>query len=416
MQDHTKSATRWVVLFTLVMGMAVMNIGNFVFSTNPVPMMAKFNMDQAQMTALTTVALLPGAFFSVFLGNYFDKKGPKAVRYVGAAMIGLAALCQLARVFVDNYTLLVIITFVSGTLFLPTQVLPAKLIGAWFSAEENSLAMGIYSAAAGTGVLLAFALGALVPDPFWSLFVCFLAFVLVTVLWVFFGRLPEGAPTPEEQPAQQEGGFKAVLKSKNLWLVMICNGIACSMPTLYNAYLINALLAKGFTSEAASILGMVLSAAMIAGSIIQGSIVAKLGKFNKEYFIACMTGGILLFAVYPVQNDTITIIFLVVGGFAAAGGLAVNFGRVGLLPLTGEIGPESIGAAGGMVNTAMGLSGFIFPTVVSAVFGANYMAVFASVFVFFAIIAVIGGFIIPELGPKGELAQKAAANQAAGKE
>lgn len=411
MQDSTKSPTRWVVLFTLVMGMAIMNIGNFVFSTNPGPMMAKYHMDQAQLTAITTVALLPGAFFSIILGNFFDKKGPKGVRFIGAGMIALAAVCQLVRVFVDNYTVLIVLTFLSGTLFLPTQVLPAKLIGAWFDSKEGSLAMGIYSAAAGTGVLLAFALGAAVPDTFMSLFICFLGFALVAVLWFFFGKLPEGAPVQTEAPKGQKTGFGAVLKSKNLWLVMICNGVAASMPTLYNSYLINALLAKGMTSEMAALLGMVLSAFMIAGSIIQGSIVAKLGKFNQEYLIACALGGILLFAVFPAPNDVITIICLCIGGFCAAGGMAVNFGRVSLLPLTGDFGPESIGVAGGMVNTAMGLCGFLLPTIVAAIFGSNYMAVFATVGVFFLFIAVIGGFIIPELGEKGELAQKAKQQQ-----
>ena len=411
MQDGIKSPTRWVVLFTLVVGMIVMNIGNFVFSTNPGPMMAKYNMDQAQLTALTTISLLPGAFFSIILGNFFDKKGPKAVRFVGAAMIAAAALCQLARVYVDSYGVLVVLTFLSGSLFLPTQVLPAKLIGAWFDAKEGSLAMGIYSAAAGTGVLLAFGLAAVVPDTFMSLMICFLAFVLVTVLWVFIGKLPEGALQTSAQPEAGKGGFKALLKSKNLWMVMLCNGVAASMPTLLNSYLVNVLLAKGMTTEVAALLGMVLSAFMIVGSIVQGSIVAKLGKMNKEYLIACGLAGVLLFAVYPAPNDVLTIVFLCVGGFCAAGGMAVNFGRVSLLPLTGDFGPESIGAAGGMVNTAMGLCGFVLPTLVASIFGANYFAVFATIGAFFILIAIVGGLIIPELGERGELAQKAEQQQ-----
>ena len=411
MQDGIKSPTRWVVLFTLVMGMIVMNIGNFVFSTNPGPMMAKYNMDQAQLTALTTISLLPGAFFSIILGNFFDKKGPKAVRFVGAAMIAAAALCQLARVYVDSYGVLVVLTFLSGSLFLPTQVLPAKLIGAWFDAKEGSLAMDIYSAAAGPGVLLAFGLAAVVPDTFMSLMICFLAFVLVTVLWVFFGKLPEGAPQTFAQPEAGKGGFKALLKSKNLWMVMLCNGVAASMPTLLNSYLVNVLLAKGMTTEVAALLGMVLSAFMIVGSIVQGSIVAKLGKMNKEYLIACGLAGVLLFAVYPAPNDVLTIVFLCAGGFCAAGGMAVNFGRVSLLPLTGDFGPESIGAAGGMVNTAMGLCGFVLPTLVASIFGANYFAVFATIGAFFILIAIVGGLIIPELGERGELAQKAKQQQ-----
>ena len=411
MQDGIKSPTRWVVLFTLVVGMIVMNIGNFVFSTNPGPMMAKYNMDQAQLTALTPISLLPGAFFSIILGNFFDKKGPKAVRFVGEAMIAAAALCQLARVYVDSYGVLVVLTFLSGSLFLPTQVLPAKLIGAWFDAKEGSLAMGIYSAAAGTGVLLAFGLAAVVPDTFMSLMICFLAFVLVTVLWVFFGKLPEGAPQAFAQPEAGKSGFKALLKSKNLWMVMLCNGVAASMPTLLNSYLVNVLLAKGMTTEVAALLGMVLSAFMIVGSIVQGSIVAKLGKMNEEYLIACGLAGVLLFAVYPASNDVLTIVFLCAGGFCAAGGMAVNFGRVSLLPLTGDFGPESIGAAGGMVNTAMGLCGFVLPTLVASIFGANYFAGFATIGAFFILIAIVGGLIIPELGERGELAQKAKQQQ-----
>ena len=150
---------------------------------------------------------------------------------------------------------------------------------------------------------------------------------------------------------------------------------------------------------------------MIVGSIVQGSIVAKLGKMNKEYLIACGLAGVLLFAVYPAPNDVLTFVFLCVGGFCAAGGMAVNFGRVSLLPLTGDFGPESIGAAGGMVNTAMGLCGFVLPTLVASIFGANYFAVFATIGAFFILIAIVGGLIIPELGERGELAQKAKQQQ-----
>ncbi len=407
MKDGTKSPTRWIVLFTLVMGMIVMNLGTFVFSTNPGPMMAKYHMDQAQLTALTTISLLPGAFFSIILGNFFDKKGPKAVRFAGAAMIAAAALCQLARVYVDSYAVLVVLTFLSGSLFLPTQVLPAKLIGAWFDAKEGSLAMAIYSSAAGVGVLVAFGLAAVVPTTFLSLMICFVAFALIAVLWVIFGKLPEGETNMPAQPVAKKGGFKDVLKSKNLWLVMLCNGVAASMPALMNSYLVNVFVAKGMTSEMGALMGMVLNAFMIVGSIVQGSIVAKLGKMNKEYLIACGLGGVLLFAFILVPNEAVSVVFLCVGGACAAGGMAVNFGRVSQLPLTGDFGPESIGAAGGMVNTAMGLCGFLLPTLVASIFGTNHIAVFAVVGGGFVLIAIVGGLIIPELGEKGELAQKA---------
>ena len=59
------------------------------------------------------------------------------------------------------------------------------------------------------------------------------------------------------------------------------------------------------------------------------------------------------------------------------------------------------------MNTAMGLCGFVLPTLVASIFGANYFAVFATIGAFFILIAIVGGLIIPELGERGELAQKA---------
>ena len=69
------------------------------------------------------------------------------------------------------------------------------------------------------------------------------------------------------------------------------------------------------------------------------------------------------------------------------------------------------GIAGGMNNTAMGLGMFILPTVTAAIMGNNYVGVFTTIVALFIVIGVIGRFLMPELGEKGELAQKAAAMQ-----
>ena len=75
--------------------------------------------------------------------------------------------------------------------------------------------------------------------------------------------------------------------------------------------------------------------------------------------------------------------------------------------LTGDFGMESVGTAGGVLNTAMGLFGFILPTIVASIFGDNYKGIFTLMAVFLVIIGLIGGLVIPELGEKGKLAKKA---------
>ena len=149
-----KSSMRWVILFILVFGTAMLNFSNLIFASRPTDVMEQFNMTQTQLTAISTVGQLPGAFFSVWLGHMIDKKG---VRMLPGILLALAAACQIWRCFAADYVSLFIITFLAGAFFLPTQILQGKLLGVWFSREEMGTAMGIYGAGAGLGTTLAFA-------------------------------------------------------------------------------------------------------------------------------------------------------------------------------------------------------------------------------------------------------------------
>lgn len=128
-----KSSMRWVILFILVFGTAMLNFSNLIFASRPTDVMEQFNMTQTQLTAISTVGQLPGAFFSVWLGHMIDKKG---VRMLPGILLALAAACQIWRCFAADYVSLFIITFLAGAFFLPTQILQGKLLGVWFSREE----------------------------------------------------------------------------------------------------------------------------------------------------------------------------------------------------------------------------------------------------------------------------------------
>ena len=114
-----KSSMRWVILFILVFGTAMLNFSNLIFASRPTDVMEQFNMTQTQLTAISTVGQLPGAFFSVWLGHMIDKKG---VRMLPGILLALAAACQIWRCFAADYVSLFIITFLAGAFFLPTQI------------------------------------------------------------------------------------------------------------------------------------------------------------------------------------------------------------------------------------------------------------------------------------------------------
>ena len=409
------SGFKWAVLFLMVFGAAMLNFSNMVFSARSVDVMAQFGMDQAQLTAISGIGVLPGALFSIVLGNYFDKKGPNSIRYAGAVLLFLAAACQIWRVFAGSYVELFIITFLSGTFFLPTQVLPAKMIEAWFERSEMGTAMGIYGAAAGIGITCAFAVGALFPTTTMALAFCAGGYVVVALYWLFAAKLPtaEAAGVPSEDVSQaapaesSQVSVGAVLKSKNMWLVMICGGLAAGAPLLYNSYIINAFIDKGMDPALTSLVGVVFNIGLVVGAIVTGFIVSKAGRYNRVYTIFPLVSAAALAGSYFIPLGPQTFVLTAVGALFGASTLSVNMARIGLIPLTGDFGPENIGIAGGMNNTAMGVCMFVLPTISAVALGNNYVGVFITLAVFFAVMALCGGILLPELGENGELARKA---------
>ena len=393
-----------------------MNFSNMIFASRPVEVMEQFAMNQAQITAISSIGFVPGAVFSILLGNFFDRKGGKAVRYVGALMLLLGAAFLVWRVFANDFVQLIVITVCAGTLFLPVQVLPAKMVEAWFPREQVGLAMGLWGCSSGFGIMIAFFVGAAVPTIQVGFAICAVVFVGVTVLWLLLGKMPretldrapaEAAAAAADMPAAPKVSVKSVIKSKYMWITMLCCGICSSAPLLINTYMVNAFLDKGLDPALASVLGIVFNLSLVTGSALSGAIMARLGRYNLPFLVMAVGGGALFLVTYLAPAGIMTFVLLACAGLVVSGTLVVCLARVSLLPLIGDFGPENIGIAGGVNNTGMGLFAFALPTISAAVLGTNYLAVFVAVLVFFAIAAVLGTFLMPELGEKGALARRA---------
>lgn len=399
-----KNSFRWIILFVLTFGTAILNFSNLIFASRPTDVMALYNMNQAQLTAISTVGQLPGAFFSIWLGNLMDKKG---IRSIPIVLFGLAAACQIWRVFAADFVSLFIITFLAGLFFLPSQVLPAKMLGAWFGREEMGTAMGIFGAGAGIGTTLAFALGGLFPSTRVAFAVIAGGYVVMFVLWILFAKMPAAAGGPQVAMEAPKTNVKEVFKSKTMWLVMVCGGLSVGAALLLNSYLVNAFLAKGMNPAQAGTIATLLNVCLLIGGILSGIVVSKVGRYNIPYMVICFGGAILYYIAYMLPISALTYVLVAVGGIIVSGSIGVNMSRIALIPLTGEFGPENIGMAGGMNNTAVGIFAFVLPTIVASVFGDNYTGIFTLMAVLLVIIGVVGGIIIPELGEKGKLAKKA---------
>jgi len=90
-------------------------------------------MNQAQLSAITSVSNLPAFFFAIWLGNLIDRKG---IRKVPIILFALATIVGVLRIFSPNYITLFLLTFLASSFFLPVNIIAPKLFAPYFSAGE----------------------------------------------------------------------------------------------------------------------------------------------------------------------------------------------------------------------------------------------------------------------------------------
>lgn len=359
------SAYKWTVLAILMLGTAILYYSNMIFAVRALDTLSKFNIDEGELAAISTIGCLPGAFLSIIVGRVLDKKG---VKLFTALTLALTVACMVWRIFAHTYIELLLGDGVLiGTFLLPITIVGPKMVGIVFRPEEMALAMGFFGAAGGLGTTLAFATATPIrasrpPSPAWpySARCCSSA-------GCSSSRSPRRLRCPRARPPRRtRGGFAKVLKSKNLWKVMFCTGFAVGASLLINTYITQAFTARGASIEMASTIGTVLNFCLILGGIISGAVIGKLGKINIPYAFICIVGGAFYLLGYLLPIGAWTYVLMAIGGIICSGSVGVSFTRIPLLPLTGDFEPDSIGTAAGMNQTALGIMSFALPTIIAS--------------------------------------------------
>lgn len=397
-----KSPFKYILVFIMTVGLTFSGFTNVIFSARALEVMDIFNMSQAQLSAITSVSNLPAFFFAIWLGNLIDKRG---IRKVPIILFALATIVGVLRVFSPNYTILFLLTFLASTFFLPVNIIAPKLFAPYFSAGEMGAAIGVYSSGAGLGTTLAFALGPMFSSTQGALAFIAAGYAFMLIFWIIFIKEPQKVESVSVS-AMGKTDVKAVLKSKTMWKVMLCGGLSVGAAILLNSYAVTAFIGKGMEPAAASVIATIMNFCLLIGGLVAGFIVSRVGLYNVPYIIICCGGAVLYYLAYWLPMGTITYVMIGIAAFVVAGSIGVNMARIALIPVTGEFGPENIGAAGGMNQAAAGLIGFVLPTIAASIFGTNYIGVWTFAAVILIIIGILGGVLTPELGPNGKLAQK----------
>ena len=405
-----KKTSKWIILLMLVLGTAILNYSNMIFASHGADVMSLYGCTATQLAAITSVTYLPGAFLSIFIGRMMDKRGAKGIMVV--CMIAATVLFFL-RTILTSYWPLFLCTLLAGIFLVCTAVAPAKLIAGWFPPKEIPIAMGIYGSAPGVGIALAFLTSVFTSNIKVQLWIVTVASLVLAVMWIAFGQ---EIAAGKEAPVNENGpkpSMKRLLKNKNLLIVTWCSFVGCGNCLGVNTYLVTALVEKGMAIGNAAMLATILNFFIIAGGILSGWVVSKMKNINIPYTVSCILGGVCPLLVWLLPVGAFTYIFAFLAGFGFAGAVAINMGRVPLLPLTKEISMEEIGTANGICNVGISLGGFLMPIIVAAIAeaisktdGISFNAVFIICCVVF-IATMLLAFMIPELGENGKLAKAA---------
>ena len=409
--EEKNKAYGYMMLVILMLGTAILYYSNLIFAVRG-DTLAEFNMDAVQLSAISTIGIIPGAVLSILVGNILDRKN---VKWFVAGALLLTVVCMVARIFMTDYIGLLITTILIGVFLLPVMIVGPKMMGILFEPKDIPFAIGCYGSAGGLGTTLAFATGPVYSTVRDALTGVAAVGVLILVLWVVFVKNdkynPAQGQSGAQPPAAAKGALGRVLRSSNLWKTMLCAGIAVGAALIVNTSLTYGFLEKGVDLTFASTLGITLNICLILGGGISGVIIGKIGKFNGAYLFMCIVGGVLYLLSWITPAGPASYVLIALAGLIASATVGLNFTRLPLLPMTGQFSADSVGAASGMLQTSLGVFAFIIPTVVTIIATnadgtVNYTLKFVAVLVLLIAAGVIGMFI-PELGVRGELAKNA---------
>ena len=389
-----------VAFFTLFM--AVMTLNLIVFPACALTTMEVFGVDQTALTTLTSVTSVVGVFGGIIFGRMLDVKD---VKKSITLYMAIGVVLFFVRAFIDSYVPVIVLTFLASLCVGICQIAGPKVIPTWFPPEKVGTAMSFLNAGAGIGSALGFAVGGILGIKNALLLVGVL-YLLLLILWIAIGG--EG-PYKMEMPPMPDGeksGSRPVYKSKNLWMIIIAFSMAVTSSQIVNSYMINAFVGKGLSPAGASAMGTVLNLSLLFGGFIMTAVLNSYKRFNPLLAVAMIGSAILILAGWFLPIGTITWVCVVLGGLFFGGSLGLCAGRIPLLPMTGDFGPESIGAASGFNETIMGIIAFVLPILVANALGTNFNGIFIVFAVCCVICTICGSVMVPELGEKGKLFQE----------
>lgn len=413
MEGSKMRAYRWIILLVVCLVCILANYMQYQVSALAVTIMPMLGIDEAGFSSLMLMPMLTAVFMSIPMGTLGDRVGPKMV--VGVCMI-IAVAGAFLRTFADtNFVLQMIAMFMLGAGISALNANLIKVFSPWFM-EKTQVAMGFFFGAAGVGVILAQMVAPMFGSVFMSYLTAAIALTIVTAMWFLLVRnAPEGSPVLKTEGESPLKYFSVAAKSRNVWLVGLSYGFSLAACTAFAGFIPQALiLSCGVDPVTAGLVASCAAFGSIIGSLIGPMICDRLGKWKPYLVVTIVIGTLLMcyFWYFVIMNQAIPSLPILMAVMICSGAFgAINGPIVQAMPYSlPDIRGKYAGSAGGLVSTIGLLCSYFIPVAVSAVAVGSYVLNLGIESVVFLLSAVFV-LLIPELGPKGKVAQRIAADE-----
>jgi cyanate permease len=279
--NEEASSYRWVMVAVTWLMMFSLGLSWFCVT----PMEAKLGVTYAEFGFL--VALVPLALVILCIpgGLFADRFGVRRTVLVGGLIMGVFGLL---RGFATNFPMLATTMFLCGAGYAVAYPNMPKVTGLWFPYKQYALASGVMFTGMEVGMASSFILTPAVLLPLTGssqgvfITVGILALAM-TLVWISLARerpvlkTDKYVPSGEGQGVPFKKSLSVVLRSKQMWMVMItCLFLLAPQIGLFG-FLQTVLTQKGMDLTTAGLVTSMITLFMIPGSFITPMISARVG-------------------------------------------------------------------------------------------------------------------------------------------
>lgn len=393
-------AWRWVIVLIVCLLCFMANYMQFQVSALATLIMPDLGIDPVGFSMLFLMPMLTAVFLSIPTGALGDRYGSKRVVAVCSVISVIGGL--LRCLFLTSFPMQLLSMLLLGCGISALNANLIKIFGVWFR-EQTGFAMGLFYASSCLAVVVAQICSAMFGTVLNSYIVAEFVLAVCTVLWIALVKdVPKGESLPPAEPTLKY--LKVASKSKSVWLIAVGVGFGLASTTAYAGFLPQALeLGKDIDMNMAGIMAAVVTVGSFFGCLVGPTVADGIGKYKVFLIITTLLGAVTMFFTWYTPVGFLLWAILIANGFFTA----INGPIMQAMPINiPEIGAKYAGSAGGIVGTVSLLMSYFLPIIISAIAGEDY-AINMGLESLCFLLGVVCIILLPELGPKGAIAQRA---------